>query len=140
MRWKVNDRSFLLVPVLALEDSWIMLCDHNKMLHHQFWTLTAFVSCRAFSPCCGRPLVAPTLALSFLSINSVAAITLGFCFVLVFHRETDIFILTVTSSPFAVNQGPRSCSIPLWRLVLLCLEIEYIHLCFIHICNFRLCG
>jgi hypothetical protein len=41
-------------------------------------------------------------------------------------------------SPFAVNQDPRSCSTPLWRLVLLCSELEpHIHLCSIHICNFR---
>ena len=59
MRWKANDETFRLVLVLALEDSWIILCDHEKVLWHLFWAFSGFVSCRALSPYCGRPLVAP---------------------------------------------------------------------------------
>jgi hypothetical protein len=58
MRWKANNEIFLLVLILALEGSWIILCNHNKVLRHQFWALTAFVSCRALSPCYGHPQVA----------------------------------------------------------------------------------
>jgi hypothetical protein len=36
MCWKANNESFLLVLVLALEDLWIILCDHKKMLRHLF--------------------------------------------------------------------------------------------------------
>jgi hypothetical protein len=73
-------------------------------------------------------------------IKSVAAATLGFgfCLVLVFHWEIDIFIITVTSSPFDVNQGPHSYSSPLWWLILLWSELAP-HTCLcIHIRNFRL--
>jgi hypothetical protein len=51
MCWKANSESFLLVLVLALERSWIILCDHDNVLHHQFLAKLAFVSCRALSPC-----------------------------------------------------------------------------------------
>ena len=49
-------------------------------------------------------------------IYSVAAATLGlgFCLSLVFHGETESFIITVLISPSTVIQGPRSCSSPLW--------------------------
>ena len=53
-RW---DASFGSSP--ALETSWIILCDHGKVLHHLFWAFLGFVSCRALSPCCGPLLVAP---------------------------------------------------------------------------------
>jgi len=36
MRWKVDDDAILLVLVLAPEGSWIILCDHNKVLRHLF--------------------------------------------------------------------------------------------------------
>ena len=49
------------------------------------------------------------------------------------------FIVTVTSSSFAVNQDPCSCSTLLWRFILLWSELEpNIHLCFIHIRGVRL--
>ena len=32
MRWKADDETFHLVLVLALEHSWIILCDHGKVL------------------------------------------------------------------------------------------------------------
>jgi hypothetical protein len=39
MRWKANDDgSFVLVLILAPESLWIVLCDHDKVLRHQFWT------------------------------------------------------------------------------------------------------
>ena len=43
-------------------------------------------------------------------IYSVAATTLGlgFCLSLVFHGETESFIVTMSISPFTVIQGPRS--------------------------------
>jgi hypothetical protein len=49
-------------------------------------------------------------------INSVAAVTLGFgfCLVLVFHRETDLFHYNFDVESFCCESGP-----PLWRLVLL---------------------
>lgn len=56
MRWKLDDEMLLLVLVLAPEGSWIMLCDHDKVLRHLFGPSRAFVSCRALSPSCGRPL------------------------------------------------------------------------------------
>ena len=60
MRWNRDDEMLLLVLVLASESSWIILCDYRKVLHHLFWAFSGFVSCRALSPCCGRPhLVAP---------------------------------------------------------------------------------
>ena len=55
MRWKAYNEMLLLVLVPAPECSWIILCHHNKVLHHLFWANSAFVSCRALSPCCGRP-------------------------------------------------------------------------------------
>jgi hypothetical protein len=59
MHWKSNNERFLLVLVLAPEHSWIILCDHDKVLRHLFWAKLAFVSCQALSPCCGRPLGLP---------------------------------------------------------------------------------
>ena len=35
--------------------SWIMLCDHKKVLHHLFWANIGFVSSWALSPSCGCP-------------------------------------------------------------------------------------
>ena len=54
MRWN-HDDALLLVLVPTLETSWIILCDYGKVLHHLFWAFSGFVSCRALSPCCGRP-------------------------------------------------------------------------------------
>ena len=59
MLWKANDEMLCLVLVLAPEDSWIIPCEHGKVLRHLFWAFSGFVSCRALSPCCGPPLVAP---------------------------------------------------------------------------------
>ena len=44
-------------------------------------------------------------------IYSVASTTLGlgFCLSLVFHGETESFIVTVSISPFTVIQGPHHC-------------------------------
>ena len=56
MHWKANDEMLL---VLAPKDTWIILCDHEKVLHHLFWAFSGFVSCWALSPCCGRPLGRP---------------------------------------------------------------------------------
>jgi hypothetical protein len=36
MRWKGDDDVVVLVLVLAPEDSWIILCDHDKVLRHLF--------------------------------------------------------------------------------------------------------
>jgi hypothetical protein len=41
MRWKEDNESILLVLVQAPEDSWIILCDHDKLLHHLFWAKLA---------------------------------------------------------------------------------------------------
>ena len=74
-------------------------------------------------------------------IYSVAAATLGlgFCLSLVFHGETESFIVTVSISPFTVIQGPHSWSPPLCRLVLWNWVLElHIYPCYIYICNFRL--
>ncbi|KAF8760518.1 hypothetical protein HU200_010143 [Digitaria exilis] len=37
MRWKENDDAVIWVQVLAPEPSWIILCDHEKVLRHLFW-------------------------------------------------------------------------------------------------------
>ena len=55
MRWKGDDDAVILILVLAPEGSWIILCDHEKVLRHLFWADLGFVSCRALSPSCGRP-------------------------------------------------------------------------------------
>jgi hypothetical protein len=73
MGWKPDNDTLLLVLVLAPEASWIILCDHNKLLRHQFWDFSGLVSCRALSPSCGRPLVVPTLGCPSLHKNLVAA-------------------------------------------------------------------
>lgn len=39
----------------ASENSWIILCNHEKVLRHLFWAFSGFVSCRALTPCCGCP-------------------------------------------------------------------------------------
>jgi hypothetical protein len=84
MRWKANNKSFLLVLVPPPEGSWIILYMHDKMLRYQFWALMVLVSCRALSPCCGRlPPGHPNPRTPLPLINSVAT-------VLVFHRETEI--------------------------------------------------
>ena len=36
MRWKGDNDVIVLVLVLAPERSWLMLCDHDNMLHHLF--------------------------------------------------------------------------------------------------------
>jgi hypothetical protein len=36
MRWKGDDDTVVLDLVPALEGPWIILCDHNKVLHHLF--------------------------------------------------------------------------------------------------------
>ena len=59
MCWNRDDETLLLVLLLAPETLWNILCDHGKVLRHLFWAFSGFVSCRALSPCCGRPLVAP---------------------------------------------------------------------------------
>ena len=40
MRWKAYNETLLLVLVPAPECSWIILCDHNKVLHHHVVLLT----------------------------------------------------------------------------------------------------
>jgi hypothetical protein len=43
MRWNGDDDAFVLVLVPTPEDSWIMPCDHDKLLHHVFgpiWSCT----------------------------------------------------------------------------------------------------
>nr|TKW39496.1 hypothetical protein SEVIR_1G183100v2 [Setaria viridis] len=37
MRWNGDATAVLLVLVLDPEGSWIILCDHDKVLRHQFW-------------------------------------------------------------------------------------------------------
>ncbi|KAF8727876.1 hypothetical protein HU200_018443 [Digitaria exilis] len=37
MRWKGDDHVVVLVLVLALEHSWIILYNHEKVLRHMFW-------------------------------------------------------------------------------------------------------
>ena len=88
------------------------------------------------------PLVAPNpwTFLLWYKLSSHCHLGFGFCLVLVFLWETTIFIVTVTLSPFAMNQGPCSWSSPLWQLVLLWSELEsHIVFRFIYICNFGLC-
>ena len=51
MRWNGDNDAVDLVLVLAPEGSWIMLCDHENVLHHLFWAFSGFVSCQAFGPC-----------------------------------------------------------------------------------------
>jgi hypothetical protein len=41
MRWKKYNENFVLVLVQAPEDLWIILCDHDKVLHHLFWAKSA---------------------------------------------------------------------------------------------------
>ena len=59
MRWKGDDDTIDLVLVLALEHSWIMLCDNEKVLRHLVLGQLGLVSSQAFNPYCGRPLVTP---------------------------------------------------------------------------------
>jgi hypothetical protein len=49
VRWVVED-----LP--SSKSLWIILCDHDKVLCHQFWALTAFVS--GLKPMFWAPLVA----------------------------------------------------------------------------------
>ena len=105
------------------------------VLRHYFW---ADGPCIVLEPNSGASRGSSTSLGSSLT-SATKSLGFWFCLDQVFHRETIFFIVTVTTSPFAVNQGPRSCSSPLWRLVLLWSEIEHhIHPCFIYICNFRL--
>ncbi|KAF8701496.1 hypothetical protein HU200_033519 [Digitaria exilis] len=60
MRWKAHDDTLLLILVLAPKDSWIMLCDHDKVLSHLFWANSGLVPCQAFSPR-SAPMSPPTL-------------------------------------------------------------------------------
>jgi len=41
MHWKEDGITFHLILVLATEASWIILCDHGKVLHHKFWAMLA---------------------------------------------------------------------------------------------------
>ena len=41
MRWNGDDDAVDLVLVLAPEGSWIILCDHEKVLRHLFWAFQA---------------------------------------------------------------------------------------------------
>ena len=68
MRWKPDDETILLVLVPAPEDSWIILCIHDKVLSHLFWAEHAFVSCRALSQGLGAPLVAPNPGISLFLV------------------------------------------------------------------------
>lgn len=52
--WNRDDDKLLLNLIQAPDDSWIMLCDHEKVLRHLRGPSRAFVSCRALSPSCGR--------------------------------------------------------------------------------------
>jgi hypothetical protein len=109
MRWKANNESFILVLVLPPECSWIILCDRDKVLHHQFWAVMTLLSCRALSPRCAPPSpLAPSPSLVRFGINSVAAaiLGLGFCLVLVFHQETDIFHCNCDAESFCCESGP----------------------------------
>ena len=81
MRWNGDDDAVDLVLVLAPEGSWIMLCDHEKVLCHLFWAFSGFVSCRAFGPCWGRPpRCAPNPRTSLLpfKLSSRRRLDLGF--------------------------------------------------------------
>jgi hypothetical protein len=108
MRWKLDDETLLLVLVLAPESSWIILCDHNKLLHHQFWAFSGLVSRWALSPSCGHPLlVAPTLGCPSLHKNSVATAVYGWvCLVLVFYQETKIDHCNCGDKSFYCDTGP----------------------------------
>ena len=37
MRWKGDDDAVVLILVLDPEGTWIILCDHEKVLCHLFW-------------------------------------------------------------------------------------------------------
>jgi hypothetical protein len=91
-------------------------------------------SCRALSPGWGRANWSPsTLGYSPFGINLVAAAILefGFCLVLVFHQETDLFHCNCDVESFCCESGPRSCSSPVWQLVLFWSELEpHACLCF----------
>ena len=73
MRWKGDDDAVDLVLVLAPEGSWIILCDHDKVLRHLFGPCSGRVSCRALAQVQAPPLDAPTLGRSCSFINKVAA-------------------------------------------------------------------
>ena len=81
MRWKADDEKLRLVLVLAPEHSWIILCDHGKVLRHLFWAFSGFVSCQALSLCCGcPPWLPPTLGCPcfFHKLSSHRRLDLGF--------------------------------------------------------------
>ena len=73
MRWKQDDDAVLLVLVLGLEGSWIMLCDHDKVLHHLFGP-TGPCTMLGLKPKLWAPplLVAPNPSSPHFIINSVA--------------------------------------------------------------------
>ena len=72
MRWKRDVDAVLLVLVLAPEGSWIMLCDHDKMLHHLFRP-TGPCTVLGLKPKLRAPalLVAPNPSSPIFIINSV---------------------------------------------------------------------
>ncbi|KAF8718946.1 hypothetical protein HU200_024941 [Digitaria exilis] len=55
MHWNRDDDAIDLVLVQAPEGSWIMLCDHDKVLHHLFRPSSGHVSCRALAQVEGIP-------------------------------------------------------------------------------------
>ena len=59
MRWKGDDDAINLVLVLAPEHSWIMLCDHDKVVRHIFWANLALYRVGPSAHVVGCPLVAP---------------------------------------------------------------------------------
>ena len=74
MRWKGDDAAVDLVLVLAPERSWIILCDHEKVLPHLFWVNSALYRVGPSAQVVGAPSGAPpTLARPVSGINSGAA-------------------------------------------------------------------
>ncbi|KAF8776547.1 hypothetical protein HU200_003264 [Digitaria exilis] len=55
MRWNEDNDAVDLLLVQALEGSWIMLCDHNKVLCHLFGPSSGRVSHRALAQVEGAP-------------------------------------------------------------------------------------
>ena len=117
-RWKGDNDAVILDLVPAPDPSWINRYVHDKVLRHLFWANLVMYRIRALSPCCRRlPLVASNTRSFLLYISRRRyCLDLGFVFCLVFHRETESFIVTVVTNPFTVIQGLRSWSPPLCRL------------------------
>ena len=60
MRWNRDDETILLVLVPAPEASWIILCDHGKVLRHLFWAFFRLYILSGLKPKLWvPPLVAP---------------------------------------------------------------------------------